>query len=73
MSGSNRGQLSRGKGAVDVVLGAGCWTGRSMSYKNGPGVPGKKVKRKAWWEGAPTRAGHDGKPVSTRYSVRVKG
>lgn len=68
MSGSNKGKLTKGKGAVDTVLSAGCWTGRSMSFKNGPGVPSKKKRRKVWYEGNPQiKVGND-TSISTRYS-----
>lgn len=50
MSGHNRGKLGK---AAEQVIGSGRFSGRSLAYKKGPGVPGKKAKRRYWYEGPP--------------------
>lgn len=72
MSGHNRGRYTKGKGQVDVVLGAGCWSGRSMAYKKGPGAPAKKQKKSAWWSGFAIERMYDGKmqAISQRFNKR---
>lgn len=72
MSGSNRGTFKAGTGDVNTVLGAGCWSGRSMSYKKGPGVPPKKSKRSFWYAGGPVVALPNGATKSRKYSFKKK-
>lgn len=68
-TGNNRGQLSKQCSVVQ----SGAFSGRAFAYKKGPGVPGKKKKRKVWYEGPPyAPTGRESDTRSSRYSFAFK-
>ena len=62
---------TKGKGKVDEVLGSGAFSGKSMSFRKGPGAPASKRRRKAqWYEGKPMQVSA-GTWVSRVFSTKL--